>query len=243
MKVFAVGTGCNWFTRNNTSFILDDKILFDTPNGSYKQIIKNVDLFSLEGIIITHFHSDHFADMHVIATRFMRESDRIGRKEKIKIYGPKGMLDELIEINRIFYSAPDELNKDNFLKHIDFVEVKAGDEFELCGYKVKVYEMNHFDIYALGYTFTDKNSVTVAFSGDTKDCESLQNMLAVSKVAFVDMAAPTPAKAHLDTEGFVKLQEQFSNCKMYPVHTSDMSLKFAKDNNLNIVNDGDTIII
>ena len=27
MKVFAVGTGCTWFKRNNTSFIIDEKIL------------------------------------------------------------------------------------------------------------------------------------------------------------------------------------------------------------------------
>ena len=41
MKVLAVGTGCTWFERNNTSFIIDDKILFDTPSGSYKDIIKS----------------------------------------------------------------------------------------------------------------------------------------------------------------------------------------------------------
>jgi hypothetical protein len=42
MKVFAVGTSCTWFKRNNTSFIIDDKILFDTPAGSYKDIIKQI---------------------------------------------------------------------------------------------------------------------------------------------------------------------------------------------------------
>lgn len=243
MKVYAVGTGCTWFTRNNTSFILDDKILLDTPTGSYKEIIKKVNIFSLDGIVITHFHADHYADIRIIATRFMRESAKNGRTEKIKVYGPRGMLDKLIEINRVFDSSPDELDRNSFLRFIDFIEVKAGDEFELSGYKVKVYEMDHFDAYSLGYTFTDKNGVTVGFSGDTKNCESLCDILACSNVAFVDMAAPVPARAHLDSEEFVRLQRQFPKCKMYPVHTSDQTLRFAEENKLNIIRDGETIII
>ena len=68
MKVFAVGTSCTWFKRNNTSFILDDKILLDTPSGSYKDIIRKIDIFKLDGIVISHFHADHFGDFSIFAT-------------------------------------------------------------------------------------------------------------------------------------------------------------------------------
>ena len=79
MKVFAVGTSCTWFTRNNTSFIIDDKILFDTPAGSYKDIITKIDILKLDAIFISHFHADHFGDFPVFATRFMRYSERVGK--------------------------------------------------------------------------------------------------------------------------------------------------------------------
>lgn len=247
MKVYAVGTSCTWFARNNTSFILDDEILFDMPNGSYKQIIKELGvdemIRKLKAIFISHFHSDHFFDLHVIATRFMRESEKLGRVEKLKVYGPKGILDKLVEINTVLLSSRDELDKNELKKNIDFVEVGNGDEIELDNYKVKVYEMEHGDVYSQGYTFTDKNGVVVGFTADTKDCDNLQNMLSVSNVAFVDVAAIKPAKSHLDVDRFVELDKIYTNCKMYAIHTPDSVFEICKNKGLNTLDDGDTVII
>ena len=243
MKVYAVGTSCTWFERNNTSFIIDDKIVFDTPAGSYKDILKKVDIFKLSGIIISHFHADHFGDLHIFATRYMRESEMMGRTEKMKIYGPKGMLDKIIEINTIFCSAEDERDREKLQSKIDFIEIADGDEFVLDNYKIKVYEVDHGKAYCLGFTFEDENGVVVGFSADTRDCENLRNILKFSEVAFVDLAAPQPAKSHLDCQSFVELQKMYPNCKMYPIHTSDQCLEFVKNNNLIVVNDFDEIII
>ena len=68
-------------------------------------------------------------------------------------------------------------------------------------------------------------------------------MLKVSKTAFVDMAAPQPAKGHLDCKRFVELQEIYSSCDMIPVHTSDECFEFAKENGMKIINDFDEIIV
>ena len=108
MKVFVVGTACTWFKRNNTSFIIDEKIVFDTPSGSYKDIIKQIDIFKLDGIVISHFHADHFGDFPIFATRFMRESEKQGRTKKLKVYGPKSVLEKLIALNSVLGGADDE---------------------------------------------------------------------------------------------------------------------------------------
>ena len=54
MKVTAVGTSCTWYTRRNTSFILDDKMLFDISSGNYKEVIKSIDIFDLNAIFIIY---------------------------------------------------------------------------------------------------------------------------------------------------------------------------------------------
>lgn len=243
MKVYAVGTSCTWFKRNNTSFIIDDKILFDTPSGSYKDIIKKIDIFKLDGIIISHFHADHFGDFQVFATRFMRESEKQGRTEKLKVFGPKGIVDKLIAINKLLFGADDECNPDLFKSKIDFVEVENGDEFELSGYKVKTYEVDHGRAYCLGFSFEDEKGKVVSFSGDTRECDNLHKMLEKSDVALVDMAAPVPAKTHLDCFRFVELQKMYPNCQMWPIHTSDECYEFAINNGLRVLNDSDEIII
>ena len=243
MKVFAVGTSCTWFERNNTSFIIDDKILFDTPSGSYKDILKRIDIFKLDAIIISHFHADHFGDFQVFATRIMRESEKQGRTEKLKVFGPKGILEKLVSVNKLLCGGEDVCSEDTFKRKIDFFEVADGDEFEVSGYKVKTYEVDHNKTYCLGFLFEDKNGKTIAFSGDTRECDGLHKMLEISDVAFVDMAAPAPAKAHLDCFRFVELQKMYPNCQMLPIHTSDECYRFAVENKMRVVNDFDEIVI
>lgn len=243
MKVFAVGTGCTWFQRNNTSFIIDERILFDTPSGSYKDIIRKIDIFKLDGIIVSHFHADHFGDFPVFATRFMRESERQGRTKNLKVYGPRSVLDKLVALNQLLCGGLDECDRELLQKHIDFVDVVDGDEFELSGYKVKAINVDHGRVACLGYTFTDETGKTVGFSGDTKECEGLHKILESSDFAFVDMASLEPVKTHLDTKRFMELQKEYPNCKMFPVHTSDECKVFAEENNLCIINDADEIIV
>lgn len=243
MKVLAVGSSCTWFERNNTSFVIDDKILFDTPSGSYKDIVKRINIFDLEAIIISHFHADHFGDFSVFATRFMRESERRGRKNKLKIFGPKGILDKLIALNKLLCGAEDECDPKRFQDKIEFIEVSDGDEFDIWGYKAKVFEVDHGKTYCLGFTFEKKNAKVVGFTGDTKECESLHKILQKCDVTFVDMASPVPAKSHLDCKRFVELQEIYKNCEMIPIHTSDECQKFALENGLKVLNDFDEIII
>ena len=243
MKVFAVGTGCTWFARNNTSFIIDDRILFDTPSGSYKDIIKTIDISKLDGIIISHFHADHFGDFPVFATTFMRESEAMGRTKNLKVYGPTSVLDKLIELNTTLFAAEDEKNREMLQKYIDFIDVDDGDNFELSGYKVSVVRVDHGGLMCLGYMFTDENGKTVGFSADTKECDALHEILKLSSVAFVDMAASRPVKAHLHRARFMQLQAMYPNCEMIPVHMSDETLVFAKENGLRVINDFDEIII
>ena len=243
MKVFVVGSGCTWFQRNNTSFILDDKILFDTPSGSYKDVIKNIDIFKLDAIIISHFHADHFGDFPVFATRFMRESVAMGRNQKLKVYGPKSVLEKLISLNTLLGGAKDECDKEMLQKHIDFIDVGDGDEFAVAGYKVKVYQVDHGHMYCQGYTFEDAKGKVIGFTGDTRECDGLLNILSQSNIAFVDMAALKPVPAHLDVKRFMELQKKYPKCKMYPVHMSDETKKFAEENSLDVLNDFDEIII
>ena len=237
MKVYIIGTSCTWFSRNNTSFILDDKILFDAPSGAYKNIIKKMNLFDIKSLYISHFHADHFADVQVIVTRFMREGEMRGIKERLKVYCPKGTLDHLVEYNTVICGGADERDRELLIKNVEFVEVEDGDEFEDNGYKVKVYQMDHGRVYSQGYSFTDKNGQTIGFSADTRECENLNKMLSESQVAFVDMASIDKHSSHMDVEGFVQLTKKFKNCKIYPVHTSDASQKFAEENGLNAVYD------
>lgn len=59
-----LGTGGLNSSRNCSSIVVDDRILFDCGNGIVKTMLKqNVDVNKIDTVFITHLHGDHFLDI------------------------------------------------------------------------------------------------------------------------------------------------------------------------------------
>ena len=86
MKVDVIGSSCSWFVRNNTSFVIDGHILFDISSGNYKQIIRKYNIFDMDNLIVTHWHSDHIGDIKILSTMFLRAKKRGAINKKLKVY-------------------------------------------------------------------------------------------------------------------------------------------------------------
>ncbi len=239
MKVTVVGTSCTWFKRKNTSFIIDDDIIFDVPEGSYKDIVKCVDIFKTKAVLITHLHRDHCLNLNVITTRHIREDH--GRTDKLKIYCPQGTIEKFIQLNTMFYGGCDEANIDNYNKCLEFIYLEDGLTFDIGEYKVEAYKVEHGAPETFGFTFTNKQGFTVGFSADTRVCDNLHKILQKSNVAFVELSATTPHKTHICIEEFEELLKQYPNTKIYAVHTSDVCQEYAVKNGFNYLNDGDVL--
>lgn len=236
MKVTVVGTSCTWFKRNNTSFIIDDNILIDTPEGSYKDILKYVDVLLLDAIFITHFHNDHFPDLHIITTRMMRSN--IQRKNPLKVFGPKGIVSRLMSLHEICNSSEDEKNIENYNGKVEFIEMQEGAVYEMGRYAITPYRMDHGPSETYGLTFKENGNKTVGFSSDTTDCENLRKLVANSDVSFVDFASVKHHHAHMFIEAFTSLLKDNPTKTIYPVHTSDDTQKYVEENNINPLHDG-----
>lgn len=252
MIVDVLGTSCTWFERKNTSFLLDKKIVFDSPAGSYKDLIKAVNIYDLEAVIISHFHSDHFGDLHCIATQILRHSQKMGRKRKLKIYGPKDIGQRLVEFNRLQESSYKECELENYSDTIDFIEVEDGSCFELDDYIVNVYAMEH-GIVCYGFLFTHKvTGKRYGFTSDTAVCENLYKMAENSDYLFADTALAnddvikynmSTVKKHTTYDEFIELTKKYPNVTMYPVHTCDKNQELARKEGLNVLEDGQVLII
>ena len=236
MKVTTIGTGCTWFKRQNTCFLIDDNIVFDTPSGTYKDVIKNVEIEKISTILISHFHSDHFGDFHVFAARFMRELKNLESKKQV--YAPKGCLERLLKINEAMIASNDELIAENFEKNIDFIDLYDGFEFVVGEYKVTSYKMEHGKPETYGFVFENKNGLKVGFSADTQMCDNLHKILKTSNYAFVEMASTTKRDNHLCIDEIEELIKMYPNCKVHLVHTCDKCQDYAKNNNMNFLEDG-----
>ncbi len=242
MKLTIMGTSCSWFARRNTSFVIDDNIMLDTPAGSYKYVVANGDITKIDTIFITHFHDDHFIDLRLFTTSFMRNyrGSRIG---KLKVYGPKGIAQKIIDLNKFIIASEDECSMETTLKSVEFIEVEEGKVYKVGKYEVEAFKMEHGKPETYGYKFKEVGGKAVAFSADTIYCDNVQKIVSGADVAFVDCTTLKPHKSHMHINDLLKIIKDNPKTKVYPVHTCDDTQKFIEDNNLNPLYDGQVINI
>ena len=228
MKVNVMGTSCTWFTRNNTSFVIDDEMFLDVPEGSYKNLIQVADLEKLKCVFISHMHSDHFLDLHIIITQVMRFPG--ARAKKLRIYGPKGLLDKIIALNTLLYGAPDEVSKESLCKNIEYIDLEDGMKISEGEYTITAYKMEHGAPETYGFTFEDKKGTVVGFPTDTAMCENLHKILKASKYAFLELSANSKHNTHICVDEYIELVKMYDKTKIFTVHTNDKTQKLVEEN-------------
>ena len=232
MKVTAVGTMCSWTIELSTSFIINDEIIFDTPQGSFKTIYNNYDLSNIKFIIISHFHSDHFMDIHLIL-EILRKTE-----QNITIIAPKGCKERLFTMFKIVEVSYLEDYVNNF---VTFIECENGKTINLSPYKIKIYKMEHKNLDAYGFVI-ENDGVKIGFSGDSCACNSLIKILRKSDVAFIDCASLEQNNKHLSIDEFLKLKEEYKNVKLYPIHLTH-KVKNILEEKTELINQGQTLNI
>ena len=214
MRVTIVGNKCTWEKELSTSFIVNDDILIDIPQGSFKTLYHDYDLLKTRYILITHFHSDHFADLHLVIDILERFNI------KLIILAPKTCKDRLVNI---LYTFEVSRLKKYVDENITFLECENGKTYKIGNYKVKAYKMIHGELDAYGFVIDDGN-FKIGFSGDTCMCNNLHKIIKHSKAVFIDCAKAEVGLNHLTAEEVKGLQDEYKDVIFYPVHLSKATI-------------------
>ncbi len=216
MKIDIVGNMCTWTKELSTSFIIDDNILFDTPQASFKTLLNDYDLKKIKFIVISHFHSDHFIDIHLVLTYLI-----LNTENNLVLLAPKGCLERITDLLRIC----EELHLIELIKNrVQFIECENNKIVDIFGYKIKIYKMFHQNIDSYGFIF-QKDKTKVGFSGDTANCNNLRKMIAKSQAVFIDSAEVKVTNKHLCVNEVISLMKEYPDCKLHPIHLSYYSQK------------------
>lgn len=223
MKVLVVGNGLTWTKRPNTNFILNDEILIDTPQGSIKAMKDIIDYEKIKYILITHFHSDHFTDIHIIVDIINKRNN----KEKVSIIAPKSFFKRLKNIMK----SLEVKSHINYLKnHFNVIELKGNEKLKLDKYIFESFTVIHKVSIALGYSITDTTeNKTVGFSGDTCMCEGLEKIIDKSSTIFIECSCTQKSNKHLSVQENINLRQKYKNKNFYSIHVTDDILKNYKE--------------
>lgn len=160
--------------------VAGQELLFDVGRGASQRLVQlNIPLSALDGVFITHFHSDHInglADLWMtgwIPPWFGR------RSEPFEVWGPVGTK-SMLEHLELAYSEntrvriPDELLPPAGIDTLAHEFDEDGVVYEKDGVVVTAFAVEHGDLIKPSYGYrVDYDGRSVVISGDTRYDENL----------------------------------------------------------------------
>lgn len=241
MKVTFIGTGTmGCITRCNTSVLIDD-ILFDIGMGTVKQIERlKIYTKSINYLVITHFHADHFLDMpNLLMGRGIRKET----ENKLLIIGPAGTREKTIELFKFTHSDGNEHKYDNIEEkyNVEFVELKNEEQYETEQFKITALRLKHGGCVPVNGYILEKDNKILSYATDTSLCDNYNKMCSKSNYIFSDVNGLKTTDNHMGLEDCKEICKKYPNCKFYAIHRADYNAETI--NNMKFPNDGDTLEI
>lgn len=180
IKVTLLGTGTPQpiMKRFSVSTLIQagsENLLFDAGRGCLQRLLQiNVTYASINGLFLTHLHSDHIVgipDLWLTGWIISR------RARPLMVFGPTGTKAMMNKLRKAFafdikMRVEDDKRSEEGSKFL-VKEIREGVVYERNGVKVIAFLVDHYPIVpAFGYRI-EYNSHSVVLSGDTRYSENL----------------------------------------------------------------------
>lgn len=150
------------------------RILLDLGSGALGPLQSHTELRDLDGVLLSHLHPDHFADMcGLFVTRRYSPGPPMS---KIPVYGPS---DVALRLAQAYGAKSEERMEEVFDIHALPAEV-----FTVGAFTVSATRVDHpVEAYALRVT---AGGSTIVYSGDTAACDGLVSAATGADVALFE---------------------------------------------------------
>jgi len=255
MNIKVLGcSGAEFPGHRPPSFLLDDKILFDT--GSLTNILDVKGQWNIEYIFITHSHLDHILGIPFLADNLIFRKKR--HRVNILSIPPviktirKSLLDGSIWPD--FTVIPN-----SHAGILNLIGLRSGRSIKIKGYTVTPYSVHH-SIPATGYLVEDKRKKRFFYTGDTGPTDSTWGKIGGKQIhcLIIESSFPNRMEEIAIRTGHLTprlLKKELLKIKPYPerifvIHikpqyfkTIKSELQKLKIKNLRLLKDGQTIQI
>ena len=236
MKVEFIGTGSIFATSNSASYLINDKILVDIPNGCCKALKRmNKDVIDVEYIFITHFHGDHFLDIPFLLSEIYARGSK-----KITLIGGVELEEKVYEATRLVF--PNSYEK--YLNDMEINYLACEKDITIDNINISSIKVNHGRMKnPYGYIFKCNDKI-ITFSGDTSVCDAIEKACKISNFVVIDVTIEIGNEAHVGIDNLEYLSNKYKTTTFITTHMRDNLREPIKSLNLkNVVvgYDGDIL--
>ena len=209
-------------------------LLFDAGNGA-AQSLEDLQLpvSDLRALFITHYHSDHVADVGEVVSR----SWLLGRQGRLPAYGGEG-IERLVDGFNLVYSLDDRYREahhgDTFLTPgtggMEAKRVDATPEgaviYDVDGVTVTAFQVDHSPVEPAHGYLVSFGGRSVAVSGDTMDCPGLATLAKGADILVAEVLDPTAIEGFECASrrlGNTRNEEVFADIRTYHLHTAKLA--------------------
>lgn len=237
MKVSVIGCSTTWSDRPTSSYCINDRILVDAGEGTFKFYKKaGVDFENIKHIFVTHLHCDH---TFAVINHIYNDVWHYNRNDvkHLYVYGPKGTKEYFKKLIDITMPEYKDMDMSGFL-HINEIE-NFNSEFKVEGLKVKFFKLKHGELEDIGYVFNDGVS-KVGFSGDCTCTKELDTFVSSADTLFLECCGMETNQKHLGYDKYSNYQKEYPKKKFYAVHCDEGVYNNAKKLNIETAQAGKT---
>ncbi|MBX7057848.1 MAG: MBL fold metallo-hydrolase [Leptospirales bacterium] len=217
--VLGSGNAFNSGGRAHAAYLLDssggERLLLDCGATTQLRLQQmNVDSLSIDAIALTHFHGDHFGGLPFL----LLDMDILRQRQApLTILGPQGVQAAVQSLLQVCYPG--------YWPGFDlrFVETVSGEERQIGEFFILALRMDH-QPESLGYRITGPAGRSVAFSGDARLNESLQQLVRDVDLALVELTMETqttPPVAHIALDEILGQRFPLSCRRLVYTHIHD----------------------
>jgi len=231
-KLTIIGSGKMMPTksRHPSCYLLEigsKKILLDLGHTSVSRLIDlGIDLHSIDALFISHFHTDHFADvLPFVHSRCVDDFHHTGREHKsLTIIGPESIRERWEKLREIFWVEPEEDYPINF--------IQGPQKFSLDNIKIELFKVVHvqwFQSIGIKITFENKTFVYTGDIGGDHPIENLKQTVKNSDLLLIEAGYIEKTPNHYTIDQIIEVVNQGRVKKAIATHLIDKNLPILKE--------------
>jgi ribonuclease Z len=199
------------------SFVMDGTVLVEPAPTALPHLRRcGFPVSDIEVVVISHFHPDHTFGWPFLMLELLSQP----RDGPLHVVGPPGVDGFLAEMMRLggVMNVHDAVHA---LRDVRYVEVdRSWQEAGSLRFRaIEVEHVPHLECFAFVF---NRGNRTVGYSGDTRPCPGLDELVGACDVVVLECNGPhPPPQVHMDTPDVKALRERFPAVRFVFTHMGE----------------------